>query len=82
MNSSRGAEDLAGRRVELLDPLDLVAEELDPVHLLLVRRHEVDDVAAHAEAQAREVVVVALVQHLGELAQEHLAPDRLRPSRP
>ena len=61
-------EDLAGDRVELLDALDLVAEELDPVDLLLVRGHDVDHVAANPKAQAREVVVVALVQHLGELA--------------
>ena len=54
-----------------------IAEKLDAVDLLLVRGHQVDHVAPHPEAQAGEVVVVALVQHLGELAQKDLAPDRL-----
>ena len=69
------AEDLARHGVELLDALDLVTEELHPKDLLLVGGHEVDDVPANPEAQASEVVVVALVQHLGELAQEHLAAN-------
>src|SRR4029077_3760393 len=71
------AEDLTGHRVQLLDPLDLVAEEFDPVDLLLVRRDQVDNVAAHTETQSRKVVVVSLVKHLGELAEEDLAADRL-----
>src|SRR6266853_359038 len=71
------AEDLASRRVELLDPLDLVTEEFDAIHLLFVGGHQVDHVAAHPKPQAGQVVIVALVEHLGELAQEHLAPDRL-----
>ena len=72
-----GAQDLARDRVELLDPLHLVAEELDAIHLLFVGRHKVDHVAANTKAKAREVVVVPLIKHLGQLAQENLAPDRL-----
>ena len=71
------AEDLARDGVELLDALDLVAEELHAINPLLVGGDEVDHVAPHPETQASQVVVVALVQHLGELAQEDLAPDRL-----
>src|SRR5215510_9517730 len=77
LQSVAPAEDLTGDRVELLDALDLVAEELDSIDLLLTRGHEVNDVSSDAEAQAAEVVVVALVEHLGQLAQEDLAPDRL-----
>ena len=62
------AQDLASHAVQLEDAVDLVAEELDPVDLLLVCRNDVDHVAANPKAQAREVVVIALVQHLGELA--------------
>src|SRR6202162_3193453 len=71
------AENLPGHRVELLDALDVITEKLDAIDLLLVRGHEVDDIATHPEAEAREVVIVALVQHLRELAEEHLASDRL-----
>src|SRR5439155_21311551 len=42
-------EDLPRHRVQLLDPLDLIAEELDPVNLLLVGRNEVDNIASHSE---------------------------------
>ena len=42
-------EELAGQRVELGDPLDLVAEELDPDQGLLGGRLELERVAADAE---------------------------------
>ena len=71
------AQDLAGHAIQLLDALDLISEELDPVDLLLAGGHDVDNIAAHAKAQPSQVVVVALVEHLGELAQQDLAPDRL-----
>ena len=71
------AEDLARDGVELLDALHLVAKKLDAVHLLFIGGDQVHDIAAHAKTQAGEVVVVALVQHLGQLAEKHLAPDRL-----
>ncbi len=70
------AQDLARGPVHLQDPLDLVAEELDPEDPLLVGRHQVDDVAPDPEAKPRQVVVVALVLELGELAEEHLPPQR------
>ncbi len=70
-------EDLAGQRVELLDRLDLVAEELDARGHLLVRGLHVEHVAAHAELRASEVHVVARVLQVGELAQQDVAPPRL-----
>ena len=47
-------EHAAGERVDDRQPLDLVAEQLDAVADLLVRRPELDDVAAHAELAALE----------------------------
>ena len=47
-------EQLAGQRVDLGDPLDLVAEELDPDDGLLGGRPELERVAADAEPGARE----------------------------
>ncbi len=53
---------LAAQRIDLLDGLDLVAEELDADRgFALVGRKDLDDVAAHAERAAVEVDVVALV---------------------
>ena len=65
-------EDLAGERVELHDALHVVAEELDADGDVLVRGHDLQRVAAHAEARAGEVVVVALVLHLDEAARQLL----------
>ena len=53
------AQDLAGHAIQLLDALDLISEELDPVDLLLAGGHDVDNIAAHAKAQPSQVVVVA-----------------------
>ena len=65
------AEHLAGERVDLHDPLDLVAEELDSVGQVLVGGVDLQHVAAHAELAAAEVDVVPLVEDLGQVA-EHL----------
>ena len=65
-------EDFTGERVELHDALNVVAEELDAHGNILVRRHDLQRVAAHAEARPGEVVVVALVLHLDEAARELL----------
>ena len=50
---------LAGERVDLADPLDLVAPQLDADGLLLVRGEDLDRVAAHAEGALLEGDVVA-----------------------
>ena len=70
----------AAQRVDLLDRLDLVAEELDADgRLLLVRGEDLDDVAAHAERAAVEVDVVSLVLDVDELPEEGVAPELLAP---
>ena len=45
---------LAGERIDLGDPLDLVAPELDADRLLLVGREDLDGVAAHPEGARLE----------------------------
>ena len=67
-------EQLAGQRVQLGDPLDLVAEELDPDEGLLRGRLEFQGVAADAEAGARQGLVVALVLEVDQVAQDGVAP--------
>ena len=62
-------EQLAGQRVDLGDPLDLVAEELDPDERLLRGRLELERVAADAEPGARQGLVVALVLEVDQLAE-------------
>ena len=63
-------EDLAGQRVHGRDALDLVAEQLDPDPPLLVRREDLDRVAADPELVADERHVVALVLQLDQPAQD------------
>ena len=54
---------LAGERIELLDLVDLVAEQVDaPRAVLVVRREDVDGVAAHPERAAREVAGALVLQ--------------------
>jgi hypothetical protein len=69
--------DLARQRVEVLDPLDLVAEELGPVGGLGVGREDLEHLALHAELPAREGRVVAAVLDVDELAQDRVAVRHL-----
>ena len=71
------AEGLAGERIEGGQLVDFVAEQLDPERQVLVRRVDLDDVAADAEDAAVEIVVVALVLNLDELPQNLVALDPL-----
>ena len=65
------AQHLAAERIDLLDALHHVAEELDPDGaLFLIGGKDLDGVALHPEGPAGEVVVVALVLDLDEVAQE------------
>jgi hypothetical protein len=68
---------LAGERIEPGQLVDLVAEQANPEGVLLVRRHDLDDVAAHAESAAAELDVVAFVLDLDQLAQDVVALDAL-----
>ena len=68
---------LAGERIERDELVDLVAEQLDAQRAVLVRQVDLDDVAADAEDAAVEIVVVALVLDLDQLAQDLLAVDAL-----
>ena len=70
-------EDLTRERIEILDGLDGVAHELDACGDLLVGRLDIHDVAAHPEARASKVHVVARVLEVRELAQQDVAPPRL-----
>ena len=64
---------LAGDRVERHQPLDLVAEELDPDRELLVDREDLEGVAAHPEGAAGERHVVAGVLDLHQPPQDRVA---------
>ena len=74
MTSLRSARSSPVERVQLRDPLDLVAEELDPDERLLGRRLEFERVAPDAEPGARQRLVVALVLQVDEMAQDGVAP--------
>ncbi len=60
---------LAGERIDHLDALDLVAEELDAHGVLLVGGMHLDGVASNPELAPHQVHVVAFVAHVDELAQ-------------
>ncbi len=67
-------EQLAGQRVDLRDPLDLVTEELDADDELLRRGLQLERVTADAEPRATERLVVALVLEVDEVAEHRIAP--------
>ncbi len=60
---------LAGERVDRDDPLDLVAEQLDLHHVLLVGGMDLDGVAPDPKLAPHQVQVVALVLHVDQPAQ-------------
>ena len=68
---------LAGERVEVLDRLDLVAEEDRPVGGLGVGGEHLEGLAADPERAAAERGVVARVHVVHELAQQLVAVDHL-----
>ena len=66
-------DDLARQRVEVLQALDLVAEQQHPERGLLVGREDLQRLPAHAERAAAERRVVAVVLQRDELAQQLVA---------
>ena len=66
-----GLQHVPGERVDRRQPLDLVAEQLDPVSDLLVGRPELHHVAPHAELAPLERDIIAVILDVHEL-QEHL----------
>ncbi len=66
-------DDIAGERMQQVERLDLVAEQLDADGVLLVHRDDLDRVTTDAEVAAGEVDVVAVVLHRDELADEGVA---------
>ena len=75
-----GFQNIAGQRVDRRQPLDLVAEELDPVADLVVGRPELDHVAAHPELAPLERDVVAVVLDIDELQKHLVTIDRVPPA--
>ena len=67
-------QQLAGQRVDLGDPLDLVAEELDPDDPVVRGRSDLERVATDAEAGPLERLVVALVLQIDQVAEDGVAP--------
>ena len=67
------ADHLASQRVQRHQPLDLVAEHLDPDGEFLVHRDDLDGVTADPERAAGEGQVVPVVLHADQLA-EQLVP--------
>src|SRR3954471_17242210 len=70
-------DELPGERVEVLQALDLVAEERRAERGLRIGREDLERLAAHAERPAAERRVVARVLDRDELAQELVAVDEL-----
>ena len=70
-------EHLAGERVELRDPLDVVAEELDAHGKLFVRGLDLERVAADAELAAHQIGVGALVLDVDEMPKDRVAANAL-----
>ena len=68
----------SGKRIELLDALDLVAEQVHPPGaVLVVRREDVERVAAHPERAAREVASGAPVLQRDQVGDQLALVDPL-----
>ena len=71
------ANHLAGQRVQGVNRLNLIAEELNADRVLLVHGDDFDGIAAHTERAAVKVHVVTRVLHRHELAQQLVAVNLL-----
>src|SRR5438128_4897443 len=70
-------EHLAGERVELRDPLDVVAKKLDAHGELFVRGLNLEGGAADAELAAHQIGVGALVLDVDEMPKDRVAANAL-----
>ena len=68
-------------RIDLRQPFDLIAEELDAIGHLIIGGIDLDHVAAHAEGSAPEVAVIALVENLNQAPGDIFPPNVLVPFR-
>ena len=68
---------LAGQRVEVLDPLHLVAEQRDPVRRLGIGRKDLEQLSLDPERPPGQVGVVAPVLHPDQLSEQVVAVDPL-----
>ncbi len=68
---------IAEEGIDLGQRIDLVAEQFNAIRVLVVGRKNLDHVAAHAEAAAPEVRVVALVENLHQPPRNVFATDLL-----
>ena len=71
------ANHLAGQRVQGVNRLNLITEELDADRVLLVHGDDFDGIAAHTERAAVKVHIVTRVLHRHELAQQLVAVNLL-----
>ncbi|CNL39223.1 Uncharacterised protein [Mycobacterium tuberculosis] len=67
------ADNLAGQRVQIVQRLDLVAEELDANRQLFVGGDDLDGVAAHPKRAASKGHVVSGVLHVDQQPQQPIA---------
>ena len=72
-----GLPHLARERIDLRQRIDLVAPQFHAVGPVVVGRENLDDVAAHAEAPAPEIAVIAVVEDLHQPRRDLLAPHLL-----
>ena len=70
------AQDLAGNLIDLSNKLNLVAKELKAQRMLGIRRIDIDDIPAHTERSARQVVIVSIVLDIDERMDEVVALER------
>src|SRR5690606_31787445 len=66
-----------GQRIDLGDPLNLVAPQLDAVGGFFVRWHDFDRIAPDPERTTLQLVVVAVVVDIDQVAQELVTLSRL-----
>ena len=67
---------LTGDLIDLGNQLDLVAKELKPQRMLGIRRIHVDNIAAHAERAACQVIVIAIILNVDKCMDKVIALER------